>query len=125
MRRFRSVTFLAALAMGVFGCATAPRRAATVSLKATGDPGVSVRVRTTIPGVPEQVAQVPAELTFTGERFDLYCVHGPQAGRLSLMVSRGGVSMSTGDTTQPGQVTHFVVGHDSLAVGTPELPKSK
>ena len=108
------------LLLGFSGCATSPGRPVTVNLKATGDPGVSVRVQATNPGVPEQVAQVPAELTFRGKSFDLYCIHGPQPGRLNLIISRGGISMSTGDTTRPGEVTHFVVREDSLSIGTPE-----
>jgi hypothetical protein len=125
MRPLPSLLAMVALLTGLSGCATSTVRSVVVSLKATGDPGVSVRVRTTTPGVPEQVAQVPVELTFRGESFDLFCTHGPQPGRLSLIISRGGISLSTGDTTQAGEVTHFVVRPDMLSIATPETAPSK
>jgi hypothetical protein len=88
-------------------------------LRATGDAGVTVRVASTSAGVPEQVATVPAELTFHGENFELNCVHGPQPGRLALVASRGGVSISTGDTTQAGQVTQIQIRRGSISIGVP------
>ena len=94
-------------------------RQTPVVLRATDDPGVTVRVASTSAGVPEQVATVPAELTFHGESFDLDCVHGPQPGRLALVASRGGVSISTGDTTQAGQVTQIQIRRGSIAIGVP------
>jgi hypothetical protein len=125
MHALTRFSFALALLLGLSGCATSTSRPVTVSLRASGDPGVSVRVRSTTPGVPEQVAHVPAELTFTGKSFDLFCIHGTQPGRLNLIISRGGISMSTADTTRPGEVTHFVVRPDSLSIGMPQLPPVK
>ena len=110
---------VAALALLLAGCATPAFDRTPVVLRATGDAGVTVRVTSTSAGVPEQVATVPAELTFHGENFDLTCVHGPQPGRLALVASRGGVSISTGDTTQPGQVTKIQIRRGSIAIGVP------
>lgn len=119
----RAAITLSALLLA--GCATAPIERAPVILRATGDPGVTVSITSTLPGVPEQVATIPAELTFHGESFDLHCVHGPQPGRLALVASRGGISISTGDTTRPGETTQFQVRRNSIAIGTPAAPASK
>ncbi len=110
---------IAAFALLMAGCATPPFDNTPVLLRATGDLGVTVRVASTQPGVPERVVTVPAELTFYGESFDLTCVHGPQPGRLALVASRGGVSISTGDTTQAGQVTQIQIRRGSIAIGVP------
>lgn len=127
-RHLNSIITLAAvtvLALLVGGCTTPPIEHSPVILRASGDAGITVRVASTIPGVPEQVATVPAELTFHGGTFDLNCTHGPQPGRLALAASRGGVSISTGDTTRPGQLTQFQIRRNSIAVGTPAVPAAQ
>ena len=106
-----------ALALVAGGCATAPKTSLPLTLKASGDPGVTVHVISSLPGVPPQVATVPAELQFHGSTFELRCVHGPQPGRLQLIAARGGIQISTGDTLQPGEVTVFKIRSDGIAVG--------
>lgn len=123
-RRILLFAFSAA-ALLLAGCATSTTNLAPVVLKATGEPGVTVQVTSTQSGVPQKVVNVPAELTFHGDSFDLDCMHGLQPGRLSLMVIRGGISISTGDTTQPGQATQFNIRQNSLSVGVPTKPVVK
>jgi hypothetical protein len=123
-RRILPFAFNAAVLL-LSGCVTSTPDLSPVALKATGDTGVSVHVTSTQPGVPEKIVTVPAELTFHGESFDLNCVHGPQPGRLTLAASRGGVSISTGDTTQPGQITQFQVRRNTIAVGAPSNPTTR
>jgi len=109
------------LALLLTGCATSQfSSTSSTTLKATGDPGVSVRVLSTVPGVPEQVATVPAELQFHGSSYELRCIHGPQPGRLSLIAHRNGISISTGDTQRPGEVTVFRIRPNEIAVA-PEV----
>jgi len=120
-RRILLSAFSAAVLL-LSGCVTTTPELSPVALKATGDEGVSVHVTSTQPGVPEKIVTVPAELTFHGESFDLNCVHGPQPGRLALVASRGGVSISTGDTTQAGQVTQIQIRRGSIAIGVPDNP---
>jgi hypothetical protein len=106
-----------ALALVAGGCATAPKPSLPLTLKASGDPGVSVQVISSLPDTPPQAVTVPAELQFHGSAFELRCVHGPQAGRLKLIAARGGILISTGDTLQPGEVTVFRIRPDEIAVG--------
>jgi hypothetical protein len=110
-----------ALALQVGGCATAPKTAGPVTLKISGDPGVSVQVISSLPNVPPQAANVPAELPFHGANYELRCVHGTQPGRLKIIAARGGLEISTGDTTQPGQVVVFKIRPNEIAAG-PEAP---
>ena len=107
------------------GCVTTTPDLSPVALKATGDTGVSVHVTSTQPGVPEKVVTVPAELTYHGDSFDLNCVHGPQPGRLALVATRGGISISTGDTTQAGQVTQIQIRRNSISIGLPGNPPGR
>ena len=122
MNRRILLSFHGAAALLLAGCSTITTSIKPVVLKATGDPGVSVRVTSTHPGVPEKVVTVPAELTYYGGSFDLNCMHGPQPGRLALVATRGGMSISTGDTTQEGQVTQIQIRGNSIAIGLPGIP---
>ncbi len=103
------------LAFAVVGCRTGYSPSSMVTLTATGDPGVSVRVVPSPGDMPEKVATVPATLQFNGRKFDLTCLHGPQSGRLSLSIRRDGFNLSTGDTTEPDQVTVFEVRPNSIS----------
>ena len=118
--------FLAvALALTFTGCATSDHSgASTTTLIASGDPGVTVRVQSTVPGVPEQVANVPAELQFTGGKYELRCVHGPQPGKLRLIANRNGIRVSTGDTERSGEVTVFRIRPTEISVAI-EPPASR
>jgi len=122
-RRWPRVLRVAALALALSmgGCATAPQTAGPVTLKISGDAGVTVQVVSSLPNVPPQAASVPAELQFHGANYELRCVHGTQPGRLKIIAARGGLEISTGDTTQPGQVVVFKVRPNEIAAG-PEAP---
>ena len=106
-----------ALALSLGGCATTPQTAGPVTLKISGDAGVTVQVISSLPNVPPQTASVPAELQFHGANYELRCVHGTQPGRLKIIAARGGLEISTGDTTQPGQVVVFKIRTDEIAAG--------
>src|SRR5262245_23847421 len=111
--------FLAVLALSFIGCAISDHPGtSTTTLIASGDPGVTVRVQSTVPGVPEQVANVPAELQFTGGKYELRCVHGPQPGKLRLIANRNGIRVSTGDTERSGEVTVFRIRPTEISVAT-------
>jgi hypothetical protein len=118
-RRNLGLLAIAALALAVTagGCVTTPKTSLPLTLKASGDPGVTVEVTSSLPGVPPQVATVPAELQFHGSAYELRCVHGPQPGRLKLIAARGGIQISTGDTLKPGEVTVFKIRPGEIAVG--------
>lgn len=107
----------AVLAIFLAGCATSSSSStSTTLLMVGGEPGVTVRIQSTAPGIPEVVATVPAKLSFHGGSYDLRCVHGPEPGRLSLLAQRGGMSISTGDTTRPGEVTVFKIRPTEISV---------
>lgn len=118
-RRWRRIVPLlaATLALLVSGCATTPKTAGPVTLKISGDPGVTVKVISSLPNVPPQTATVPAEMQFHGSNYELRCVHGGQPGRLMIIAARSGLEISTGDTTQPGQVVVFKVRPNEIAAG--------
>jgi len=126
-RNFRAwafALFVVLTASVLAGCATTGFRASTVTLNASGEPGVTFRVRSDVGQGIDRVVTVPAKLDFTGRNFDVRCVHGPQAGTLTLSVVRDGLSLSTGNTTQPGQVTRFKIREASVSATVESVTKS-
>jgi len=114
---------LLALALWFVGCATPPKSAGPVTLTLRGDAGVTAQVVSSLPSVPPQTVTVPAELTFHGGSYDLRCIHGIQPGRLQIIAARGGLSISTGDTTQAGQVVVFKIRSNEIAVSPETSPQ--
>ena len=129
-RTVRNFTASALAALSVLialilpGCTTSGFGTSTVTLQASGEPGVTFRLRSNVDHGIERVVTVPATLAFTGRNFDLRCVHGPQAGTLTLALVRDGLSLSTGNTTRPGQVTHFKIRGRSVAASVKSVTKS-
>src|SRR5688572_12249437 len=86
VRHFRAWALLIALFLA--GCATTGFKASTVTLNATGEPGVTFRVMSNVGQGIDRIVTVPAKLDFTGRKFDVRCVHGPEGGTLTLSVVR-------------------------------------
>jgi hypothetical protein len=119
---FALLTVLITLVLA--GCSTTGLRSSTVTLNATGEPGLTFRVMSDVGQGIDRVVTVPAKLDFTGRNFDVRCVHGPQAGTLALSVVRDGLNLSTGNTTHPGQVTRFKIREGSVSATVESVTKS-